>query len=263
MSDASGSKRSKKPIPGFVKAGLVFSILFLFVVIAVAYHFIQDDNDPALSQTLDAPPDRIDAAAALDFAPNTVASIDRPTAASDDHPDVILPVANPSVDGLDHIRTAIDELRDLIANLSGESSQSDNLSFTKRLSSIEDDVEWISKVLDNLQQGFNELVVTVDTLGSRVNSHATLINKNKKGIAKAGKAHIAQHVLPSFSLLSIDRWGGQESAVLMLGKKISTAVVGDTRAGWTIKSFSRPGCIDVKRDIDNQLSTVCIVKGDS
>jgi len=63
---------------------------------------------------------------------------------------------------------------------------------------------------------------------------------------------------PPFSLLSIDRWDVETSAVIGFDGKIAIASLGDVRAGWKIDSFVLPNCIYTVQLEDESKVKLCV-----
>ncbi len=95
-----------------------------------------------------------------------------------------------------------------------------------------------------------EMSVLTNLVASQSKKLSVLSLKANKKVAK-------RRIQPPFTLLSIDQWGSENSAVLEISGATSIASIGDVRAGWRIASINLPACIKAMRLSDGIVADLC------
>lgn len=261
MTDASATLESDSlPPPGAgadrptslqIKRGLILLALFVLLVVSCILPFLmpQAEEDGVLS---------VADTDALGVTPIPEDIVTRAKAASS-----VAPGDANAAPELGQVKFSLerleDRLRDVESTLANaQPSIRGTVAETKRLDA---EVQRIAGELGRVSASLAELVAAVDEFGVRLAVQDEQAEKFSRHIERSRRMSATRREGPAFSLLSIDRWGGEESAVLDLDGRITTASVGDSRAGWTLRSIHRPGCIDVERDSDRKSASVCISRG--
>lgn len=103
--------------------------------------------------------------------------------------------------------------------------------------------------LSSAQSNINDQLGEVKTEISRTSSDSLGISRAihsiEKQIKRQKKKKRNKVLGPPFKLVSIDRWGDTDTAVLEMSGRTTSAIVGDRKAGWKIKAIRKPGCISV------------------
>jgi uncharacterized protein YoxC len=244
------------PIPPVIKWGLILFVpLVIFVAAYVVVFGLSIDNSNDRDVVTSAHADALD----VTPIPDTIV---RRSGAHETAQSIVNASASPV---LADVRSSIESLDSRVRTVENELNNTLPAIRAKVTDSQSQDVQVrrLSDELKDVNAALHELVSTVDELSVRLAAQDEQVNKLSQRFERVRKASRSHNAIPAFSLLSIDRWGGRDSAVLDLNGQITTASVGDSRAGWTLQAIRRPGCIDVERDKDRKSASVCIVKGGS
>lgn len=107
----------------------------------------------------------------------------------------------------------------------------------------------VSSLRNDLIDLKKEMSALSDTVATQSKKITQTFSPKKKPIKRS--------VRPPFTLLSIDQWGGKNSAVIGISNKTLITNVGDIRSGWRIDSINHPDCIRVVRVSDAIATNVC------
>jgi uncharacterized coiled-coil protein SlyX len=244
------------PVPPLIKWGLILFIpLVIFLAAYLVVFGLHVDNGSENVAMASEKADALDVTPIPDTivrrngADETAQSIANASASP------VLADVRSSIESLDsRVRNVEDELNNTLPAI--RASMTDSQSQDVAVRRLSDELQDVTSTL-------HELVSTVDELSIRLAAQDEQLNKLSQRFERVRNASRSHNAIPAFSLLSIDRWGGSDSAVLDLNGQITTASVGDSRAGWTLQAIRRPGCIDVERDKDRKSASVCIAKGGS
>lgn len=124
------------------------------------------------------------------------------------------------------------------------------------------DIAQLNETISNLKQDdiaaikkqLADLLSDVEKIKPVIKKHDDAIMASKKAQA-ASRNRVPNK--PPFDLVSIDVWGGNMSAVLLMHSKTSFAQVGDVKAGWKVVNIERPDCISVKSIALNKTAKLC------
>jgi uncharacterized protein YoxC len=242
-------------VPPYIKWGLVsFVFIVIFIGIYVVVLFQQDDKE---NNSVNG-----DNAAVVDSTANDKVPTTPDDIAKRAHRDKAAPSPHnytpPSTQR--NVKTTSEAIENRMSSIEEKLNDAISLIQSSDPDVINKDVQRISEELSSLAVSLNELVSSVDELAVRLSAQEGKITKLSSRFKSSRKATSTKHVRPSFSLLSIDRWGDRYSAVVELDGLITTASIGDIRAGWALMAIDS-SCIDVERVKDRKAASVCISKG--
>ncbi len=146
-----------------------------------------------------------------------------------------------------------------------EPSQGVNKELQKLKSLLDEqgiDISQLNETLSRFKdEEFGKMSQQIQMISGEIENIEKLVNKHYKELKSVHKkTSIKLNRLPNkppFKLVSIDVWGGQTNAVILMNGKTSFAGVGEERAGWKIVSIDRPNCITTRNTVNNKRKKVC------
>mgnify|MGYP006921586604 CR=1 FL=1 len=256
------NKNTQKPIPTGIKFMLAgVAILVLGSIAVASFMFSDDEYTPVV--TNDAYVDPVDLANGKQMAKD-MASSEVGVGKQD----------NELNDGMINQATALSsvELPSPISNSVSDETRENKetsslagdeiISIKSSINEQEIDLAQLSETIANLKQEDIEAIKKqLSALASDLESIKPVIKKHDVAIAVSRKTQAKnshrQPSKPPFELVSIDVWGGQLSAVILMQNKTSFAQPGEVKAGWEIMKIERPGCITTKSMALNKTVKVC------
>jgi len=234
-----------------VKRGLTLFALFVLLVVSCVVPFLlpQAEEDGTL------PVAATDALGVTPIPADIVKRAKEISSVPSDEVDSVIETGQVK-SSLEHLEGRLHDLESALAG-----TQPDIRGAVAETRRLDAEVRRIGGELDRVSASLTELVATVDEFGVRLAAQDEQTERFSRHLERSRKTSAARRGGPAFSLLSIDQWGGEESAVLDLNGRITTASVGDSRAGWTLLSIRRSGCIDIERESDGKQASICISKG--
>ncbi len=232
-------------IPPGIKTGLL-GLLFVVFVVGTVVVMVLTPSDPVEETVV------FDEASLSDIA-SQEPLVDTPLIALDPDPGFV------DKDSVEKTQS-VERLDEKILALEQALHQSSSL-ITMQRDAVARQGNSIQEVMANLEQSrawVTESARQIDVLKERLATLEAAVGQNSDQLRLIKtKATRQRQARPSFQLLSIDRWGGQDSVVLALQDQTTVAAIGDTRAGWSIQSIDRPNCIGVIRLSDQAKAKVC------
>lgn len=233
-------KKGSNPVPRGIKLLLAGLAGLVVVVIASVFMFTDDEYEPVVTPSAFIDP--VSIANGKNMANTSEGGLvtHQKSTASDAMPELI---DYRNYEGATATETEI-EPKETVAIKVDEDFNSINSRLDEQASGISQLNETVAQLKNEEFIAFHKQIAEV-TLELANIKH--LVNKQYAELKKENKRKTTATnrlpVKPPFILVSIDVWGNQENAVLLMQGKTSFAQIGDERAGWKIIRISRPDCI--------------------
>lgn len=256
LDDVSGPEEIGKPspIPKGIKFLLAGLAVLIIVVVASVFLFTGDDYEPVVTSSAFVDPISLANGKKIAQASNDGFIKDSQSTTEDVPPD-----ANVTTTKEEFItkESPIQSIEVVAANVSEDFNSLKSLLDEQGL-----DINQMNETVSQLKnEEFAQFRQQITAVSEELEKIRNLVNKQYAELKNNKKRESLNvnrpPVKPPFALVSIDVWGNQENAVILMQGKTSFAQLGEERAGWKIVRFSRPDCIVTESISSNKQVKLC------